>query len=152
MKVKQDNVKKIQNELAVGKQKVESMRKCKSREAIDRRYFQKKNVTPETLTVRDNEEVHFVETHCFCVPKHLAHHYDNVKELEDNVRRLKMARKQKERVRNNQLQNKFNYEKQKNMHRVFGEGVIEDLEEFKLRRELGQIKSLEKLLRMKKKL
>lgn len=81
MELKKDNAKKIKNELDQSKNKVNEFRKTKSRDAIDRKYFQKKNVTPETLDIRKNEKVFFVETHCFCVPKHLAHHYNDPKGL-----------------------------------------------------------------------
>ena len=70
----------MEEELA--KHKVKDFKTNKSRDALERKYYQKKNVTPETLEIRKNEEVYFVETHCFCVPKHLAHHYSDTKPLE----------------------------------------------------------------------
>lgn len=87
LELKKDNAKKIKNELDNAQAKVEDFRKTKSREALNKKYFQKKNVTPETLVVWNNEEVYFVETHCFCVPKHLAHHFNDTKSLEKTAER-----------------------------------------------------------------
>ena len=74
----------------MAKLKVKDFKLNKSREAIDRKYYQKKNVTPETLHIRKNEDVYFVETHCFCVPKHLAHHYTDTKSLEKTSKNYKL--------------------------------------------------------------
>ena len=58
------------------------MKRDRSRKIMDRNYMQSKTVSPDTLIKRKNEEIVFVKTHCFCIPKHVQHIYKDDSNLE----------------------------------------------------------------------
>lgn len=71
MEIKKQKAAKIRIEEEKIKKNLIKMKRDRSRKIMDRNYMQSKTVSPDTLIKRKNEEIVFVKTHCFCIPKHV---------------------------------------------------------------------------------